>query len=210
MEKLGNHYLGADFTIASTLLLIIIFTLMYYFRQKIFFFLHKKENLDFFIQDVKNYLQNTYPQFQFDYTFISSIQEQNPDAKKYEIVDMLILQYTNKPYKREVINPMTEKLWDSYVMFSKPEGQKEPKDIMKRKNAILEREHKRCQRCSKKITLLKSNLQMIKPITNNGTYYLENLVIVCHDCNKIEKNKTDPKIDLKTLDIKEELYKFIK
>lgn len=210
MEKLGNHYLGADFSISSMILLTTLFLLAIYFRKKIFPFLYKKQNLAPFIEDVKTYLCTTYPDFIFDFNFIASLKEPNPDAKKYEILDNLIMQYTNKPYKPSVSKPMKEKLWDSYVMFSKPEGTKEPKDMMKRKNAILEREEKRCQRCSKKITLLKSNLILIKPLDDDGTYYLENMVIVCHDCMKIEKQKTDTSVDLRTLEIKERLYTFVK
>jgi hypothetical protein len=210
MEKLGNHYLGVDFSISSTLLLIVVFSFMYIFRKKIFFFFYKNQDLEHFIFEIQEYLKTTYPQFKFDFTFINSLQENNPDAKKYEILDNIIMQYMNYPYKPNVTKPFKEKLWDSYVFFSKPDGTKQPKDWMKRKNAVLNREDKRCQRCSKKITLLKSDLLMIKPIDDKGTYYLENLVIVCNDCIKIEKSKKDSKIDLKTLTIKENLYTFIK
>lgn len=210
MDKLGNHYLGADFSISSFIYLTILFILMFYFRKKIFYFLYKKENLEHFINEVKEYLETTYPDFKFDFSFIKGIQERNPDAKKYEILDNLIQQYLSRPYKPMVTNPMKEKLWDSYVMFSKPEGTKLPSDWMKRKNVILERENKRCQRCSKKITLLKSDIILIKPITDDGTYYLENMVLLCHDCVKIENQKTDPTIDLKGLDIILELYNFVK
>ncbi|HFU74915.1 MAG TPA: hypothetical protein ENK66_01585 [Arcobacter sp.] len=210
MEKLGNHYLGADFSIASMLLLTTIFIFIFYFRKKIFPFLYKQETLEPFLEDVKSYLQTTYPKFNFDYNFIETLNEQNPDAKKYEILDNIILQYINFPYKPNITSSLNEKLWDSYVFYSKPDGTKKPKDWMQRKNAVIEREKQICQRCSKKITLLKSDLIFVKPIESGGSYYLENLVIICNDCSKIEKNKLDNKTDLKNLEIKENLYTFIK
>lgn len=209
MEKLGNTYLGADFSISGIILLTSIFIFIIYFRKRVFFFLYKKDNLDQFIIDVKEYLASSYPNFKFDYLFIHGLDEKNPDAKKYLILDTLISQYTNKPYKAKVTNPLKTTLWSSYVFYSKANNDKLPEDWMQRKNAILERENQKCQRCSKKINLKQSDIYLIKDIKNGGTFYLENLILLCHDCMKIESKKKDPSIDTKNLDIKDNLYTFI-
>lgn len=210
MEKLGNHYLGADFSITSFVFLISIFVFIFYFRKKIFFFFYKTEDLEPFIHEIKNYLKTTYPTFKFDYAFIHGLDESNPDTKKYEIIDTLISQYISKPYKAKVNNPInTSNLWDGYVFFSKPKDNKIPQDWMKRKHAVLDREKGHCQRCSQKVTILKSDLIFIQPLEKNGTYYLENLVVLCKDCSIIEKNKMQPTTDISNLAIKDNLYKFI-
>lgn len=209
LEKLGNNYLGADFSISSSLLLVIVFSFMFYYRKQIFFFLYKKQNLELFIKEVKEYLSETYPNFKFDYTFIHGLKEKNPDAKKYEILDGLINQYTNKPYKAKVNNPYTEKFWDSYAFYSKPEGEKKPKDWAKRELAVTKRDKNICQRCSKKVDTRTSDILFIKEIKDGGTYYLENIVLVCHDCHMIEQQKRENRNEILDLEIKEKLYTFV-
>jgi hypothetical protein len=57
LSFLGNDYLGADFSISSTLWLIAVFTFMFAFRKKIFPFLYKDTDMDKFLIELKEYLK---------------------------------------------------------------------------------------------------------------------------------------------------------
>jgi hypothetical protein len=212
LSFLGNDYLGADFSISSTLWLIAVFTFMFAFRKKIFPFLYKDTDMDKFLIELKEYLKKTYPKIKFDYQFLDTlVNEPNPDAKKYALIDNIINQYIslqfNPPSQKSV---PTNLLWSSYAFDSKPNGDKLPEDWLKRKNVIYDRDYKTCQRCSKEIHIKDADLFLIKPLNKNGNYYLENLILVCTDCAKIEKNKIDSNVSVKYLQIKENLYSIVK
>jgi 5-methylcytosine-specific restriction endonuclease McrA len=78
---------------------------------------------------------------------------------------------------------------------------------MQRKNALLIRDNKKCFRCSKHIDINHTNIYMIRSLKDGGKYYLENLIPVCKDCEKI-LSKNSKKMNY--LDIKENLYNLVK
>ena len=212
LSFLGNNYLGIDFSIFSTLWLIGVFVFIFSFRKKIFRFLYKDADMEKFLFKLKSYLKETYPKIKFDYDYLDTLNDEpNPDAKKYALIDHIINQYVT--YK---FNPSVQKsvpanlLWTSYVFDSKPNKDKLPKDWLKRKTVVFERDNKTCQRCSKKTDIKDSDLYLIKPIKKGGNYYLENLILLCNDCSKIEKHKLDSSVNIKYLKIKEKLYSIVK
>jgi hypothetical protein len=212
LNFLGNDFLGADFSISSTLWLIAVFTFMFAFRKKIFPFLYKDADMDKFLNELDAYLKKTYPKIKFDYKFLNTLEDEpNPDAKKYALIDNIINQYITLSFKPPAQKSVpTNLLWSSYAFDSKPNGDKLPQDWLKRKNVVYERDEKTCQRCSKEIHIKDADLFLIKPIDKNGNYYLENLILVCTDCAKIEKNKLDQNVNVKYLQIKENLYSIVK
>ena len=205
-------FLGLDFIISSLFWLTLVFSFMFLFRKKLFTFYYKSNNFDKFIEVLKKQLKQTYPKLTFDFSLIEDLKnEPNPQAKQYLLIDNIISQYQTKQFiPPKTTSVPTNKLWPTYVLESKPTKSKLPNDWMKRKLVVYERDNKICQRCSKNISLKNSNIFMINSLQNKGQYYLENLILLCLDCDKIEKNKRDSSIKLNYLEIKNELYSLVK
>ncbi len=213
LNYLGNEYLGADFSISSTILLLGVIGTVFTFRKKIFFFLYKETDMDLFLRQLDEKLKATYPKLTFDFRYLEKIEnEPNPDAKKYALIDNIINQYEAISYtptysKKQI---PANALWDSYAFNSKNIKNKLPDDWKLRKNAIYERDEKTCQKCSKKMPLKDSDILFVKPLEKGGDFYLENMVLVCNDCAKIEKYKLDKTQSVKFLEIREDLYSLVK
>ena len=92
--------------------------------------------------------------------------------------------------------------WSSYIFNCEPNRNKLPPDWMQRKNALLIRNHKQCIRCSKHIDINAIEIYMIRPLIKGGKYFLENLLPVCKDCDRI-LSKDSKKMN--HLDIKDNL-----
>ncbi|MCK5293922.1 MAG: HNH endonuclease [Arcobacteraceae bacterium] len=206
------NFLGNDFIISSSIWLIVVFTFIFTFRKKIFSFYYKESDFDKFVTLLKEYLDETYPKINFNFHFVETLEDEpNPDAKKYALIDNIINQYItlelNSTHNKSI---PTNKLWGSYTFNSKPNKTKLPEDWLQRKALIFERDEKTCQRCSKKTTIQESDIFMLTPLEKGGQYYFENLLLVCIDCMKIENHKRDTSLNLKYLDIKDELYSLVK
>jgi hypothetical protein len=199
------HFLGLDYIISSLIWLTIIFSLVFTFRKHIAKLFYPQTSLDLFISKLKHYLQETYPKIKFDLEIIeTSKTEQNPDLRKYIIVGNILDQYKNLTLDKSKFpkSTPTSLRWDSYIFNCEPNKDKLPPDWAKRKNALIIRDHKRCIRCSKIVTLSTIEIHLIRPISDGGKYYLENLISVCKDCEKVLIN--DPK-KMATLHIKDDL-----
>ena len=205
-------FLGIDFIILSSLWLIVVFTFMFIFRKKIFSFYYKSNDFELFILTLKKYLRKTYPNFNFNFSYVEKLEnEPNPQAKQYSLIDNIINQYQTKKFTPNKTSTVpNNKLWSSYVLNSKPFKNKLPEDWIKRKALVHQRDNKICKRCSKTIGIKDSNIFMINSLENKGQYYIENLILFCLDCEKIENQKRDETKTIKHLDIKDELYSLVK
>jgi len=201
------HFLGLDYIISSLIWLTVIFTIVFAFRKQIMKLIYPDTSFDLFISKIKHYLKDKYPAVKFDLSIIEdSKSEKNPDTRKYTIIGNILDQYKNlklDPAKFPKSTP-TSLRWDGYVFNCEPNKDKLPPDWAKRKNALIIRDHKTCLRCGKKLTQSTISIHLIKPLKDGGKYYLENLLSVCKDCEKILSN--DPK-KLTTLNIKDDLDK---
>ncbi|MDD2697671.1 MAG: hypothetical protein PHF17_02585 [Arcobacteraceae bacterium] len=213
LNYLGNEYLGADFSILSMILLIGVLSLVITFRKKIFFFIYKETDMDLFLRQLDEKLKTTYPKLKFDFRYLDKIQDEpNPDAKKYALIDNIINQYEALEFTAKHSNKSipSNMLWSSYAFNSKNIKNKLPEDWLLRKNAIFERDEKICQKCSKKLQPKDSDILFVKPLEKGGDFYLENMILVCNDCAKIEKYKLDKTQSVKFLEIREDLYSLVK
>jgi hypothetical protein len=204
------YFLGWDFIISSLIWLSLIAGTLYIFREPIKKYIYGKSDFDVFIHRVKEYLSTTYPKVKFDFTVIAnSKSEPNPDARKYMIVDNMVEQYMALGMdKSKYPKPISkDQQWSSYTFNCEPNRDKLPKDWNQRKSALVVRDHKKCFRCSKKVDLNSVQVHMIVPLSKGGKYYLENLLPVCRDCDKVLSK--DPK-RLNYLDIKDDLNDIIK
>ncbi len=200
-------FLGTDFIVSSTILIVVIFSLLYIFRKKIFKAYYKGIDFDLFTKRIKEYLQTHHPKINFNYKIIDlSINEQNPQARCYIIIDNLVDQFINANINTN-FTPRSisqNQLWDSYTFNAKPIDTKLPDDWAKRKMVVAQRDHNICQRCGIHTKPETTHLFLLKSIKDGGQFYLENLIIICKDCHKVTTKK-----DLKYLDIKDELNAFV-
>ena len=169
--------------------------------------------MDLFLRQLDEKLKTTYPKLKFDFRYLDKIQDEpNPDAKKYALIDNIINQYEALEFnpKSSMKSIPQNMLWSSYAFNSKNVKNKLPEDWLLRKNAIYERDEKTCQKCSKKMQAKDSDILFVKPLEKGGDFYLENMILVCNDCAKIEKYKLDKTQPIKFLEIREDLYKLVK
>ncbi len=201
-------FLGKDFIVSSIILIIVIFTLLYIFRKKVFKSHYKETDFDLFVKHVKEYLKTNHPKIKFNYKIIeSSASEPNPQTRCYTIIDNLVDQFINADIDIS-LTPRAisqSQLWDSYTFNAKPIGTKLPDDWTKRKMVVLQRDHNICQRCGFVTKPENAHLFLLQSIKEGGQFYLENLIIICKDCQRVTTKK-----DLKYLNIKDELANFIK
>jgi len=187
-------FLGTDYVISSLIWLTIIGVFVFAFRKKIFKRFYPEESLDKFIEKLQHYLKETYPDIKFDLSIIKiSESEPNPDTRKYMITSDIFNQYSSlsmDPKKLPKLTPQSLQ-WQGYVFNCEPNKNKLPPDWGKRKNALLLRDHQKCLRCSKKLTLSSVEIHMLRGLEEGGKYHLENLIPVCKDCKKLLDN--DPK-----------------
>jgi len=177
---------------------------LYYFREKIFRFYYKKFDVNTILQNIKNYLETNHPFIEFNFEILNkSKTEQNPEIRIAMVIDNLVSQFINAKFDttKLSLNISQDKLWDSYTFNSTPVKSKLPNDWAKRKVVALQRDNNTCQRCGINLKADKAKLHIIHPIKDGGKYYLDNLVILCNDCDKISS-----KANTNYLDIKEKLY----
>jgi 5-methylcytosine-specific restriction endonuclease McrA len=187
-------FLGLDYIISSIIWLTLVGAFVFAFRKKIFKRYYQEESIDLFIDKLKHYLKKTYPGISFDYSIIETSQsEPNPDTRKYTIIGDIFTQFSNLTIPKSKLPKLTPKelQWDGYVFNCEPNKQKLPPDWGKRKNALLTRDNHQCLRCSKKLTISTTEIHMLKPLEDGGKYYLENLIPLCKDCQKLlQKDST--------------------
>jgi len=200
-------FLGLDFIVSSLIWLLVVILFVFIFRKHLKKFFYKDVYFDVFYKNLKDFLVENYPQTEFNFSIIeTSKSEPNPNARKYLILDDIINQYISLKLdssKYPKTSPQNLQ-WSSYIFNSEPNRDKLPTDWVQRKNALLIRDEKRCFRCSTKIDLNTIQIHMIRTLENGGKYFLENLIPICKDCDKIVNKK------IKHLDIKENLYTLVK
>lgn len=199
------YFLGTDYVISSIIWLTAIFAFVFTFRKHIIGLFYPKKSLDLFLSKLKQYLKKNYPKITFDFSIIETSKvEKNPDTRKYIIASDILEQYKRVPLDSNKFpkSTPTSLRWDGYIFNCEPDRDKLPPDWAKRKNALITRDHKQCIRCSKPVTLSTIEIHLIRSIEDGGKYYLENLISVCKDCEKILSN--DPK-KMANLHIKDDL-----
>jgi hypothetical protein len=203
-------FYGTDFILTSLVWLTLVFLFIFMVRKKIFKRKFNDGELDKFIKSIQTYLKETYPNFEFNFKILSTLENiENPNEKKYLICDDIVTQYTNKLFTPKLQSQIAiNEMWGTYVFDSKPNKDKIPKDWLKRKLAVMNRDKKICLRCSKKSSSKDSQIFLILPIKDGGQYFIENMVLLCEDCNKIENQKRDDK-KINFLHLKDELYNFV-
>ncbi len=187
------YFLGTDYIISSLLWLSAISIFVFTVKKIIIKQLYPKTTLDLFLSKLKVFLDKTYPDFKFDLSIVEQTKSiEDPNQRKYTIIDEVFTQYKNiKLDKSKYPQSTSQSLqWNSYVFNCEPNKDKLPSDWVKRKNALIIRDHKKCIRCSKNVTIDNMKIYMIKSIKNGGKYNLENLLPVCKDCEKILNNET--------------------
>jgi len=198
-------YLGYDFIISSLLWLFGIGIFVFTFKKHLLKLIYPHTTFDLFISKLKIYLEKTYPLIKFDLSIIElTKQDKNPDTRTYSIIDDIFNQFKNIKIKQSKLPQSTPQSlqWNGYIFNSEPNKEKLPPDWIKRKNALIIRDHKKCLRCSKTITINNIKIYMIRSLKNGGKYHLENLIAVCSDCEKILNNDTKK---LHQLNIKDDL-----
>jgi hypothetical protein len=203
-------FLGSDFIISSLIWLCVISIFVFAFRKHIAKLFYKQSSLDIFLKNLKKFLNERYPSVIFDFEIIElSKSEQNPNSRKYLILDNIIDQYIKLPLDNSRYPTSTPQnlQWGSYTFNCEPNRDKLPSDWGQRKNALIIRENKKCFRCNKHIDINSSDIHMIRALSNGGKYHLENLLPVCKDCARI-LSKDSKKMH--HLDIKDDLYELVK
>jgi len=203
------YFLGTDYIVSSLLWLLAVFAFVFTFRKQIMKLFYPKISLDLFISKVKTLIEKKYPDIKFDYTIIDlSSRETNPELRKYMIVDDMIDQFKRIQIDESKYHKTTAKelQWSSYIFNCEPNKDKLPTDWMQRKNALFLREHRKCFRCSTYIDITTLHPKMIRSLKDGGKYYLENLIPLCPDCDKLESD--NPKKS-SFLNIKDTLYEIV-
>jgi len=203
------YFLGTDYIISSLLWLIGIGAFVYVVKDPILKYFNNKGNFKEFTNKVKAYLEETYPKVKFDYTIITTTNnEPDEELRKNMVVDDIVDQYKKLQLDKNKYPKSTNasKLWNSYTFNCEPNRNKLPPDMPQRINALLTRENQQCFRCSIKIKITSANFFMILSLEKGGKYQLENLVPVCKDCKKILDNDTK---NLSFLKIKDDLYEIL-
>ena len=203
------YFLGTDYIISSLLWLFAIFIFVFTFRKQIMKLFYAETSIDLFISKIKTFAEKKYPDIKFDYTIIDlSTSEKNPELRKYMIADEIIDQFKRIKINESKYPKTTSKelQWSSYIFNCEPNKDKLPTDWMQRKNALFLRDNRKCFRCSTYIDMSTLHPKMIRPLKEGGKYYLENLIPLCSDCDKLLSD--NPKKS-SFLNIKDSLYEIV-
>jgi hypothetical protein len=201
--------LDVSFVIASSLLVAAVIPL-YIYREKVFPFIYKGGDFNNFIQDIKLHLKKEYPKVKFDFNIAieKTNDEKNIKVRETLAVDELIKQFFDMPYEKRTQGTVAkEKLWSSYMEFSKS-NPKYPNDWSRRKELSFSRDKGKCDRCGTSIKLTNSSTSFVKDIHDGGGYNLENIIILCSDCNSIVNSK-NPVSTIHNLQLNDHLLKFV-
>lgn len=185
--------LGNDFILFAMILLSVVILPLYIYRGKVFKAYYERKNITIFLQELQIYLKNTYPKITFDFSKIAQLKKDNKDYKILQtlIIEEYIKQFTQQEYLLETQQSIPNgNLWSTYEQNSRPPKGKSPSDLSRRKELLWMKQKKACERCGKTIKLDNSALKFIKELNEGGTYHFENMIILCHDCNKILNRKS--------------------
>lgn len=178
--------LGIEFVISGVLIIGSLLPL-YIYRKKIFAFYYADEDINLFLQDVKNLLKRDYPKIRFNYDNLleKTKNEKNLRIRETIIIENLVSQFYSQPYKKTTqMDISKDKHWSAYQEKSR-NNPKFPNDWTLRKKLSWERDNQKCNRCGNKMKLEDSLSIFVKNIEDGGGYNFENIITMCSDCNKI-------------------------
>ncbi|QKF78416.1 HNH endonuclease [Arcobacter defluvii] len=203
--------LGIEFVLYGILIIVALLPL-YIYREKLFFS-KKTFNGDFdtFVKDLKIHMQKYHPNINIDYSIIQKTKdEKNLEFREAFIVENVLEQFFNFPYKKTTQKSVSrDKLWANYDEKSLSSS-KLPSDWSQRKELAWRRDNRCCNRCGKELSNInESYINFVKDIKDKGSYSLENIIILCIDCNKV-LNSTNPKNSIDSLVLKDKLLDLIK
>lgn len=183
---------------------------LYIYRQRIFSFAYKTGSLEFFIQDLKLHMKKEHPKIRFDYSIIQKTKnEKDIRIQETLIVEDIVNQFFNYEYEKRTQKGVSkDKLWTGYEDKSKTNS-KTPKDWTERRELAWSRDNQSCNRCGTKIKFENTYTTFAKSIKDGGGYNLENIIVLCSDCNKI-LNSTNPINTIASLSLNEKLMVFVK
>lgn len=204
--------LDLDYIIFSSLIIACLLPL-YIYKEKIFKTKIKtKDNEAFssFLKDLKLYMLQHHPKIDIDYRIVEKTKnEEDMELRQTLIIESVIKQFFNFPYQNETQASIPrEKLWINYEEKSKS-NPKYPSDWALRKEFAWKRDNKCCNRCGTTLTLKETYTSFIKDINDDGGYNLENIIVLCVDCNKI-LHSTNPKSTISSLVLNDKLMTFVK
>lgn len=182
--------LDVSFVAAASVLIAAIIPL-YIYREKVFAFAYKSGNFDLFLQDLKKHMQKEHPKIRIEYSPIVDKTKNEKDIRIRQtlVVEDIVNQFFNYEYQKKTQRPVSkEKLWSSYMEFSKS-NPNYPNDWSSRKELAYTRDQKQCNRCGTQIKLNEASTTFVKDIEDGGGYNLENIIILCADCNSILHSK---------------------
>ncbi len=202
--------LGTDFSILASLLIACLIPL-YIYREKIFSAKYENNgSFTLFLKDIKSHMQNNHPKIHIEYSTIieKTKNELSLEIRETLIVEEVVKQFFNFEYlKRTQTTVQKEKLWANYTDKSLSNS-KYPSDWTQRKEAAWRRDNKCCNRCGINIDLKDTHTNFVREIKDGGGYNLENIIILCSDCNKI-LTSTNPKNTMASLILSDKLMSFV-
>ncbi|MDD3008390.1 MAG: HNH endonuclease signature motif containing protein [Arcobacter sp.] len=185
---------------------------LYVYRKKIFAPSKPQEgDFDAFLKDLKIHMKTNHPKIDIDYSIVEKTKnEPNLTFRKTFIIEKVVEQFFNFEYnKKTQLSVPRDKLWVNYDEKSIPSA-KLPSDWQQRKELAWRRDNKCCNRCGCNLPLLNETYTtFVKDIKNGGSYTLENIIILCIDCNKV-LNSTNPKNTMDSLILNDKLLHLIK
>lgn len=197
-----------EFLISSTILIGAIIPL-YIYRKQIFKFAYKKGDLETFLKDLKLHMSKDHPKIRFEYGIVQKTKdEKDIRIRQTLIVEDIINQFFNYEYiKKTQKTVSSDKLWTGYKEKSKS-NPKVPNDWTQRRKLAWERDNQCCNRCGCKTKFEDSHSCFVKEIENGGGYNLENIIVLCSDCNKILNSK-NPTSTIASLQLNDRLMIFV-
>lgn len=185
---------------------------LYIYREKIFKSQNNQiDDFALFIKDVKLHMMKYHPKMKIDYSIVEKTKnEQNIKLRENLIIEDIVEQFFNYAYKIRTQETVSrDKLWLGYDEKS-ISNSKLPNDWQQRKEIAWRRENKSCSRCGQDlITLNDAHTIFVRDIKEGGGFNLENIIILCSDCNKIV-NSTNEKSTVPSLLLNDKLMVFVK
>lgn len=199
--------LDIQFTIAAILLILALLPL-YIYRKRIISKFKESDSFPLFVQDIKAHMSVYHPKIKINYSIIERTKNKNdPILREALIIENIVEQFFDYPYEKKTQNPVAkEKLWVNYIEKSQSNA-KYPSDWIQRKELAWSRDNRCCNRCAQELSLDNTFTSFVKDISEGGSYSLENIIILCADCNKVI-NSTNPRNTISSLPLNDKLLFF--
>jgi hypothetical protein len=165
---------------------------------------------ELFLKNVKNHMKQFHPKIKIDYSKIDKKKkDESLEDREKIVIESVIAQYFNSPYEKNTQDGIAkEKYWLNYYEKS-VSNSKFPSDWPLRKEAALRRDDSNCNRCGQRLTYDESTTTFVKDINKGGGYNLENIIILCSDCNRI-LNTNNPKNTMYSLTLNDKLMVYVR